>query len=296
MKMMKVTRLLVTLAMLGVSAAAGAVPLLFDNFNYPTGPLDGQGGGIGEIGWAGNWTGSNVYFVAPGSLSYSNLDQSGNRAQFVPSNLAGTNIIRTIASLGAPGSTFWLSFLMSFDGTLAQNFASIRLDASNGNLRIGRPSDLGDQSFWAWEDTVSPVTTGFSTIPIVTGASVFVAVRIDLNSDPGLNDTVTVYFDPNTATTQGAAPGVPGFVLTDMNFRSSNIVLALEGGAFPSPAVTHFVANYDPIRGGTTYFDVAPATVPEPATWSLMAGGLAIFAVAVRRRATRVRIGDDSPH
>jgi hypothetical protein len=271
-----------------VPIAARAATLLFDNFNYPIGLLDGQGGVSGGIGWAGNWTGANVYQVAPGSLSYSTLDQSGNRAQFVPTNLAGTGISRTIASLGAPGSTFWLSFLMSFNGTLAQNFADVRLDATNGGLRIGRPADLGDQGFWAVEDTVSPVTTALSTTAMLAGASVFVAVRIDLNPDPNLNDTVTVYFDPNTATTLGSAPGVPGITFTDMNFASSNILLALEGSAFPSPAVTNFVANYDPIRGGTTYFDVAPAAispVPEPATWSLLAAGtLALFALAVRRR------------
>lgn len=48
--------------------------------------------------------------------------------------------------------------------------------------------------------------------------------------------------------------------------------------------------NADPNANdiATVYLDPIPAKVPEPATWSFMAGSLAIFAVAVRRRAARV--------
>ena len=115
-------------------------------------------------------------------------------------------------------------------------------------------------------------------------------MRIDQNADPNANDTVTVYLDPLPAAVPSATPGVVGMVFTDLNFNTSNVALALDGSAFPNPLTTGFVANYDPIRGGTTYFDVAPAAisaVPEPKTWSFMAGVLAIFAVAARRRAAR---------
>jgi len=60
---------------------------------------------------------------------------------------------------------------MSFDGTLGENSADVRLDAGNGSIRIGRPTDLSNQSFWA-------------TIPKVAGTTVFVAMSIDLNSNP----------------------------------------------------------------------------------------------------------------
>jgi len=272
---------------LATAASASAGTILFDDFNYPIGPLDGQNGGIG---WAGSWVGIPEYVVAAGSLSYCDasgcLQQSGNRAQFVPSSLAGTNSLRTLSSLGSNGSTFWLSFLISFDGTLAQNEADIRIDGKNGNLSVGR--ELIDQTNWSVEDSASATPYTQSSIPIVPGQALFAAIRIDQNADPNASDTVTVYLDPHPAAVPGASPGVVGMVFTDLNFNTSNIAMALDGAAFPNPLTTGFVANYDPIRGGTTYFDVAPeasSVVPEPASWSLIAGVLAIIAGAVRRRA-----------
>jgi len=150
--------------------------------------------------------------------------------------------------------------------------------------------ELDDQSNWSVEDSASATPYTQSSIPIVPGQALFAAIRVDQNADPNGNDTVTVYLDPHPAAVPSASPGVPGMVFTDLNFNNSNVALALDGSAFPNPFTTGFVANYDPIRGGTTYFDVAPATasaVPEPRTWSFLAGALAILAVAVRRRAAR---------
>ena len=76
-------------------------------------------------------------------------------------------------------------------------------------------------------------------------------------------------------------------VFNDLNFSSGNVTLALDGSAFPNPLTTGFLADYDPIRGGTTYFDVAPGSgspIPEPATWGLVATGLAFIAITARRR------------
>lgn len=279
----------ISVLMVASAAFVSADPILFDDFNYPIGPIDGQNGGIG---WAGSWVGIPEYVVAPGSLSYCDgadcLAQSGNRAQFVPSSLAGTNSLRTLSSLGSNGSTFWLSFLISFDGTLAQNTANVRLDGKNGDLYVGR--ELVDQTNWSLEDSGSATPYTQSSVAIVPGQALFVAMRIDQNADPNANDTVTVYLDPLPALVPSDSPGVVGMVFTDLNFNTSNVVLALDGSAFPNPLTTGFVANYDPIRGGTSYFDVAPGTssaVPEPKTWGFMAGVLAIFAVAARRRAAR---------
>jgi hypothetical protein len=282
-------RKILSISVLAIAAAAFAsATILFDDFNYPVGPLDGQNGGTG---WAGAWVGIPEYVVASGSLFYNGLQQSGNRAQFIPSDEAGTNSIRTLSSLGSDGSTFWLSFLISVDGTLAQNTADFRIDSKDQHLYVGR--ELDDQANWSVEDGGSTTPYTQSSIPIVPGQALFVAIRFDQNIDPNANDTVTIYLNPTPALVPSATPGVPGMVLTDLNFNTTNVTIGLDGSAFPDPTTTGFRANYDPIRGGTTYFDVAPgisSAVPEPATWSLMAGGLAIFAIALRRRARNVTL------
>jgi hypothetical protein len=272
----------ISVLVVATAAFASANLLLFDDFNYPVGPLDGQNGGIG---WAGAWNGIPEYVVAPGSLSYPGLAQSGNRAQFVPQDFAGTNSLRTLSSLGSDGSTFWLSFLISVDGILAGNTADFRIDSNDQHLYIGR--ELGTETNWDIEDGGSATPYTQSSIPIVPGTALFVAIRFDQNADPNANDTVTIYLNPIPALVPGANPGVPGMVITDLNFNTTNVTIGLDGSAFPNPSTTGFVANYDPIRGGTTYFDVAPgisSAVPEPATWSFLAGGLAFFAVAVAMR------------
>ena len=202
--------------------------------------------------------------------------------------MAGTNSLRTLSSLGSDGSTFWFSFLISVDGTLAQNTADVRIDGKNGNISVGR--ELDDQTNWSVEDSGSAHPYTQSSIPIVPGQALFVAMRIDQNADPNANDTVSIYLDPDPALVPSASPGVPTFVINDLNFNTGNVAMALDGSAFPDPATTGFVANYDPIRGGATYFDVAPgisSAVPEPATSGFLAGALAILAIAVRRRTAR---------
>jgi hypothetical protein len=280
-------RSILSISVLALAAAAftSATPVLFDDFNYPTGPLDGQNGGIG---WAGSWVGILNTRSHPGAYLTRVLQQSGNRAQFIPTTLAGTNSIRTLSSLGSNGGTFWLSFLISVDGILAGNTADFRIDSETQHLYIGR--ELGTESNWDIEDGGSATPYTQSSIPIVPGQALFVAIRFDQNADPNANDTVTIYLNPVPALVPGANPGVPGMVITDLNFNTSNVTIGLDGSAFPDPATTGFRANYDPIRGGATYFDVAPgisSAVPEPGTRGFLAGGLAIFAVAVRRRAAR---------
>ena len=128
------------------------------------------------------------------------------------------------------GSTVWLSFLISFDGTLAQNTADIRIDGKNGDILVGR--ELDDEANWSMEDLGSPTPYTQSSVPIVTGQALFVAMRIDQNVDPNANDTVTIYFDPHPAAVPSATPGVAGIVYHRQNFNTSNVQLAVNGSAF----------------------------------------------------------------
>jgi hypothetical protein len=266
------------LAMLlsGGSAFADIMGPVFEDFQYPAGSLlDGQNGGTG---WAGHWVGADDFFTGAGSLFYPGLLSSGNRAQFIPYNEAGSNVIRTINALGTDGATTWLSFLISIDGDVVGSdiSADVRLDDGLGNhLYIGDPQS--GRPNWG-----VLTQSGFipSNIPIVSGVPVFVAVRFDLNANPAANDLVTVYFDPTPGL---SLPSVPGISTNSYNFSAGHDVLALDGNVFQLTAV----ANYDPIRGGTSYADVSPASItptPEPSSLTLMDTVLAICGIMIRRR------------
>ena len=269
------------LAMLlsGGSAFADIIGPVFEDFQYPAGSLlDGQNGGTG---WAGHWVGADNFYTAAGSLSYPGLLSSGNRAQFIPHDESSSNVIRTINALGTDGGTTWLSFLMSIDGDVMGSdiLAEVILDDGNGNhLYIGKSRE--GQANWGVFDALTGAGEVQSNIPIVSGAPVFVAVRFDLNANPAANDLVTVYFDPLPGS---PVPSVAGISTNGYNFSAGSDVLRLSGGVINLTAV----ANYDPIRGGTSYADVAPASVtptPEPSSLTLMATVLAICGIMIRRR------------
>lgn len=81
-------RSILSISVLALAAAAftSATPVLFDDFNDPTGPLDGQNGGIG---WAGSWVGIPEYTVASGSLSYPGLAAIGQPGAIHPDDFGG---------------------------------------------------------------------------------------------------------------------------------------------------------------------------------------------------------------
>jgi len=190
-------------------------------------------------------------------------------------------VIRTINALGTDGATAWLSFLISIDGDVVGSdiSADVRLDDGNGNhLYIGDPQ-AGPANWGVFTQS------GFipSNIPIVSGVPLFVAVRFDLNANPAANDLVTVYFDPTPGL---SLPNVAGISTNSYNFSAGHDVFALDGNVFRLTAV----ANYDPIRGGTSYADVSPASItatPEPSSLTLTAAALAICVIVTRRRMRR---------
>jgi PEP-CTERM motif len=254
-------------ALVIASYSASAAPLIYDGFDYTAGtPLDTQNGGTG---FANAWQAAQPdYAIASGSLSFGNLQTSGNHVQFTEDNLAVAEMQRPIFNpgFGAAGTTMWASMLIRPDADVTNTL----IWAQFGDLYFGRARFDAPLNYQVWEPDTS--TLQFSSVPIVTGQTAFIAIRFDFNADPLANDTVTFYFDP----TPGVTPSSGGIVVSDINIDASGFAAFGANGA---------AYSFDELRIGETFQDVSPlAGVPEPSTWAMMLIGFASLGFAGYKR------------
>lgn len=249
-----------------LAGPAAAQPLVYDGFGYGSGSLSGQNGGSG---WAGAWSGSGASVIPGVSLEHPTdpLITSGGKIVTTPDS-GFHSVARPMSTpLGDAGPTIWLSFLVRKTSAPAGN-AGIAL----GNLFIGDPVSGGQ---WALQrfDGAGQVSSG---VTAATNTTFFLAVRIDFAAGP---DTVQLYVNPPAGP---AGPGAPQAVKADLDVSGAGSVLLAFGGI----DVTNATYEFDEIRLGATYADVAPP-VPEPATVGLIAAaGLGLVGV-IRRRMRR---------
>ncbi len=246
MKLVRIASAGLVLAIAAGSAVAS--PYIYEGFNYTPGQqLDLLNGGTN---FANVWQAAKpVYTIQSGSLSYEDLATSGNSATFSESNLAVSEASRSVLGkgLGNDGTTSWVSFLMdpgalATDGVMQFSIEDMSVGMTNTNLgyyAVGAGSAVDS-----------------STVPIVADQTVFVAIKMQFNSDPKGMDTATVYFDPTPGL---AAPDVAGLTWNE-NFSSSIADLFFDAADTQS-------YSFDEIRIGDTYADVSPvnvASTPEP--------------------------------
>jgi hypothetical protein len=264
-----------TAAICLVPTASEAALLVYEGFDYPAGNLRGQNGGSGSIGWGGAWTqqdntttGSAGSVVA-GSMEYSTLVTSGNRASIPQtSGNAGRDwryFGSTISGLVHP--EIWISFVIqsSSDGA---NHAGIGLFNNTSHTVGTEMTTIGKGSGDTWGYATGLSSAGnfsqSSTTPTTLSLLVY---RFETDAVTG-RATSHLWVNPSLGSTPATA--------------SADAFWAQQSGqfAFNRIRVSHAQAgatlSVDELRVGTSFADVAP--VPEPASLGVLAlGGMALL-------------------
>jgi hypothetical protein len=263
---MKKTTVFASLAFAGLLGASNG-EVIYEGFDYPTGTLSTESGGT----WSGNAT------VSTPGLTYGDLATAGNTAAFI--GQAGSFSVGTsLDGLLDHGDTLWFSVLINV-GSIGTN-PDFAFALGNGVLRATNnvpmsASETGyglrvknNLSATSWNNGPS----GGTTQTITAATTYLVAGEMIFNADNALADTINLYL-PGTDLTLGSVVSTIAATLDQTVFDTISF-------ANKSQTTGDFV---DEIRFGTSYADVAVA-VPEPGTFALISGCLALTSIMLRRR------------
>lgn len=245
------------LLVLGLASTQGAV-LTLEQFDYATGSITGLNGGLG---FTGGWTGGGSV-TAPG-LQFPGLLTLGNKFTTASGNVGA---FRAINPIDTNSGTIWVSFLESTNGTVA-NYAGLSFfNGGTEELFLGKPSATTNYGF-----DVSGVGGGAqnSALAPATASASFLLYRISFS----LAGETVEFFANNVPGNEPVTPTI-SFAVPEGSFAATFNNIRIQSGDQP--------ANFDEVRIGTTYADVAP--VPEPASLAVLGGGILALAGIRRRR------------
>lgn len=229
--------------------------LAYEGFDYGPGDMDGLNGGTG---WASAWTTLNGGFKIKNSgltSPTSTLPVTGNSADSVGGSLAQTRDLS--ASLGADGTTAWVSFLVETDTRFGRGMALLLGESEDDIVTIGFNGD----DFLITRD-YSTSTAGSIDNVVNDGQTYLLTARLEFFNG---NDTITLYVDPTPGL--GAPDSAQTLVFSDADLGDFTRV-GLAGGFLGSKAVI------DEIRVGSTFAEVAPLAVGNVAPTLTGFGGV----------------------
>ncbi|MBC7808742.1 MAG: hypothetical protein H7145_21620 [Akkermansiaceae bacterium] len=251
-----------SLCMAAIFPARSAL-IVYDGFSYPEGELASNNGGTG---WGGAWTGGGT--AVPAALDYPNLASEEGFLRTTGLNNGAFRSLSTPLSTGA--GEIWGSYLFQAEGSL-NNYTGFSL--YNGDTELLFIGQRFSQTDFGIE--VSGGGDGANT-PFAVDNSVHLLV-FSLTLSGGGGFDASLWIDPVTGI---AAPttGPDAAVAGTQNFDFDTI--RLQSGE----ALADY--NFDEIRFGTAYRDVAPfeiatpIVVPEVATGLFYPAGFVILCCA----------------
>lgn len=271
---------------LGATSPASASLLFYDGFDYDTGVFTAaQSPG----GWGSANSGGNL-IINSGSLAhpdYPDFPTSGNHASII----GGANSMHAL-----PGSfdsgTLYFSYLTAFtNGDVTNRTLNVAFFAgTNERFAIGtrgpRGANDGPNYLAPNGDFIllpaNPQNVGGSVEvlqsldPVAYGPAVTLVVgKIEFNYDNGVLDRISLFINPDPSLSE---PPVP-YIVSDTNDLGTLTNFRFFAGG-NSGDLAAAQGSFDEFRFGTTYADV----IPEPSTYALLFGALALAGATLRRR------------
>ncbi|RYD70414.1 MAG: PEP-CTERM sorting domain-containing protein [Verrucomicrobiaceae bacterium] len=237
-------------ALLANAVNANATLSFSEPFGYPAGSILNQNGGIG---FSTAWTGSgNV--TSPGLL-YAGVLSTGNGFTTAGGDQGAFRDLTTPVTVDS--GVFYVSFLTSLVGSTPSYAGLSFFVGSTEELFLGKPSNTGNYGFDA-----SGAGASNSTVAATTDVT-FLVYRLTFTPD---GDTIDLFVNPPA---DGILPATPSATLAvaDTAFPNDFNRIRIQSG--------NAQMNFDEIRAGTSYSDVA--AVPEPSTFALLGVGAVLL-------------------
>jgi hypothetical protein len=225
-----------------------AVVIAADSFDYATGNLAAQNGGIG---FSTAWTAGTAQVQTPG-LTYPSLTSAGNKVFVSGSNQTWRQLSE---AQGASDSTLWISFIGQRAGTDFVRFFGVSFyqgdvaTSANERLTIGENSNNSGDTWGAHFTSAAGGRVEVANAPITTQSLLLAKINYHASG----NDDFSMWVNPNLSLGEAGlgTPGASSVGLFNLAFDRLSLRAGTASGGFPAAQ-----AFYDEIRLGTTFTDV----------------------------------------